>query len=273
MIPLRYPLVVLFFFAAVIGANAQDIDVIAPSGEWVTDSAGLLSQGERSTLSGKLASYAESSSTQIVVVTIPDLGGYAASDYATQLGRAWGIGQSDYNNGVVLLVSRDDREVFIATGYGLEGAIPDAVASRIVRNVIVPSFRRGDFYGGISNAVDALVEASRGEYVAEDLASDDFPVELLVFILLVVALIVVLVVVFTVHKNHRDNDGNKKRRRRRSPVIIWGDSGHRTGWGGGSWGSGSWGSGGGFSGGGGFGGGGFSGGGGSFGGGGAGGSW
>src|SRR5690606_29256244 len=72
-------------------------------------------------------------------------------------------------NGVVILVSRDDREVFIATGYGLEGAIPDAVAARIVRNVIVPSFRAGRFYEGLSSAVDYLVDAAQGEFTADQI--------------------------------------------------------------------------------------------------------
>ena len=266
---MRNFLAALLVLAVAAPGNAQDIDVIQPSGQWVTDAAGLLTTGEEGTLSRKLAAYAETSSTQIVVVTIPNLEGRAASDYATSLGRQWGVGQSQYNNGVVLLVSRDDREVFIATGYGLEGAIPDAIASRIVRNVIVPRFRQGDFYGGISNAVDALVDASGGEYSAEDLVTDEVPAEFIVFLILLIALIVILLVLFSV-RNKGGGDGRKRRRRRRSPVIIWGDSGHRTGWGGGSWGSGSWGGGGSF-GGGGFGG--FSGGGGSFGGGGAGGSW
>lgn len=263
--------VLWFLFAVTLSATAQDIPVISPTGRWVSDTAGMLSPNEESTLVGRLSSYGESTSTQIVVVTIPSLDGYAASEYATELGRKWGVGQSEYNNGVVLLVSRDDREVFIATGYGLEGAIPDAVASRIVRNVIIPQFKRGNFYGGISEAVDALVAASEGEYEPPASDGSDGVKEFIVFVILLTLLIIVIVVIANMGKG--SSGGNKPRkRRRRTPVIIWGDGGHRTGWGSSS---GSWGSGGGFGGfgGGGFGGGGFSGGGGSFGGGGAGGSW
>lgn len=262
--------VLSFLFSVVLTVTAQDIPVIEPTGRWVSDTAGMLSPNEEGALVSRLSSYGSSSSTQIVVVTIPSLDGYAASEYATELGRRWGVGQSEYNNGVVLLVSRDDREVFIATGYGLEGAIPDAVASRIVRNVIIPRFKRGDFYGGISGAVDALVAASEGEYEPPVANDNDGLKELIVFILLLTLLIIVIVVIANMGKG--SSGGNRPRRRRRnSPVIIWGDGGHRTGWGSssGSWGSGGFG-GGGF---GGFGGGGFSGGGGSFGGGGAGGSW
>ena len=262
----------LLFWCVGVSA-AQDIRrVLAPTGQWVSDTADMLSAGEENALTGRLSSYAESSSTQIVVVTIPSLDGYAASEYATELGRQWGVGQSQYNNGVVLLVSRDDREVFIATGYGIEGAIPDAVAARIVRNVIIPQFKRGDFFEGISQAVDALVDASDGEYEATDVATGDGLPELVVFVVFLIVLIVIIVIIVNMGKG--SSGGGKRRRRRNSPVIIWGGGGHRTGWGSSS---GSWGSGGGFGGGsfggGGFGGGGFSGGGGSFGGGGAGGSW
>ena len=234
-------------------AGAQPIDVIPPSGQWVTDHADLLTPTEERSLTTKLRAYADTTSTQIIVVTLPELGGVDASQYATELGQRWGVGQGDADNGAVVLVSRDDRQVFIATGYGLEGAVPDVLAGRIVRNLMVPNFREGRFYAGIAAAADAIMQAAAGEFTVDDLpepaGGDGGDNTALIFILVILAY-------FVLSSIRRGGRGGGKRYRRGSgPVVIWGGGG-----------------GGGFSGGG-FGGGGFSGGGGGFGGGGAGGSW
>lgn len=252
---------------AAAGSAAQRIDVIPPTGERVVDRADLLSPSEEQALKQKLLAYEDTTSTQIVIVTIESLDGVAPVDYATELGRSWGVGQQGQDNGVVILVSRDDREVFIAPGYGLEGAIPDAIAARIVRNTLVPSFREGNFYAGLSAASDQLIAAAAGEFEA---VADRRPPgsrdggklpAANIFILLIIAYFVIS----AARRGGGGSDGGKRYRRRRGgpPIIIWGGGlGGR---------SGGFGGGGGGFGGGGFGGGGF--GGGSFGGGGAGGGW
>ncbi|GIV57561.1 MAG: hypothetical protein KatS3mg042_0474 [Rhodothermaceae bacterium] len=204
-------------------AAAQDLDVLPPSGRWVTDEADLLTPAEERLLTQKLAAYADTTSTQIVIVTLPSLDGVPAADYAVALGRRWGVGQQGQDNGVVILVSRDDRQVFIATGFGLEGAIPDAVAARIVRDILVPNFRQGRFYDGLSAAVDALIQAARGEFRAPSRSrptSGPGPDLALVFILLIIAFFVLSAL------NNRGGPGGGRRRyRRRSvdpPIIIWG---------------------------------------------------
>ncbi len=229
----------------------------------VNDYAGLLAPAERQALEAKLVAYDDSTSTQIAVAIFPTLNGADAGDYATEVGRAWGVGQAGADNGVVLLVSVEDRQVFIATGLGAEAVIPDVIAGRIVRNVIVPAFRQGRFYTGIDQATDALMRAAAGEFSAADRApgpSDGGFNPVLLFILVIIA---VIVLANLLERHHDDGDGKGKKRRRRSHgpgfIVIPG------GWSGGG--------GGGWSGGG-FGGGGFGGfGGGGFGGGGAGGSW
>ena len=232
---------------------AQQGVVLPPSNAWITDQADLLSPTEEQALTRRLRFYADSTSTQIVIVTVADLGGADIAQYATELGQQWGVGQQGKDNGAVILVSRDDREVFIATGYGLEGAIPDAVAGRIVRAILVPNFKQGRFYEGISGAVDALILAASGEFTADQLSPNPSANEREDVIgLLFVLFIIILFVLSAIRRG--GGGGRYHRRRGGPPVIIWG--------------------GGGFSGGGGFGGGGgFSGGGGGFGGGGAGGSW
>ena len=264
---------------------AQSADVIDPTGLWVTDQGRFLSDSEERLLSERLARYAAESSVQIVVVTLPALGGVPAADYATELGRKWRVGADGADNGVVILASKSDRQIFIATGYGAEAAIPDAVAGRIVREVIVPNFRSGRFYEGLSGAVDRIVEATAGEYPAQAVDREGNG-GFVVFLLIIFILIVVLLIVAVISRrrgngnDNSDDSGRTRRRPRRrrrhrsgwrwdSPVIIWGGGGGSRGRSGGFGGSGR--SSGGFGGGGSFGG--FSGGGGSFGGGGAGGGW
>lgn len=260
----RLALILLLGFSAFPSA-AQTPNVIAPSGKWVTDTADMLSASEEGLLSQRLAGFADSTSTQIVVVTIPSLDGSAAVDYAVALGRSWGVGQQGRDNGIVVLVSRDDREVFIAPGFGLEGAVPDIVASRIVRQFVLPRFRERRFYEGLSDAVDALMLASAGEYDA--IQPDEPPFDMRTVALAFIILVILVIVISSARQGGSGGSGGTRYRSRSGPVIIWGNPGfgHRHG------GFGTGGFGGGGFGGGGFGG--FGGGGGSFGGGGAGGSW
>lgn len=238
---------------------AQGFDVIEPTGKWVTDLGEMLSSSEERWLAQKLDSYEDTTSTQIVIVTLPSLNGVPEAEYAIALGRKWGVGQEGQNNGIVILASSQDRRIFIAPGYGLEGAIPDALASRIIQNVIFPNFRRGDFYSGFDSGIDALIAAARGEYDALPGTNRDTLDPETVFMLIMLALFL-----FSMFSKGGGKSGGKRYRSRRGdfPVILWGPS-----FGGGSGG----GFGGGGFGGGGFGG--FGGGGGSFGGGGAGGGW
>jgi len=245
-------------------ATGQLADVLPPSGQWVTDEAGMLSSAQRGALSRKLSDYADSTSTQIIVVTLPTLGGADPGFYATELGQQWGVGQEGRDNGAVVLVSRDDRQLFIATGFGLEGAIPDAIASRIIRNEITPAFRRGEYYAGLNQGVDAMMAAAAGEYTAERSASGSSgsPVPSLIFMIIIFFLIA-----RSASRSGSSGPGRRRRGRGGAEMFILGSmmgSGSRRG--GGGFGGGGFGGGG-------FGGGGFSGGGGGFGGGGAGGGW
>ncbi len=240
----------------------RTVNVIPSTGRLVTDRADLLTPSEERALTAKLTAYADTTSTQIVVVTIPSLEGVPAAEYALVLGRNWGVGQAGQDNGVVILVARDDREVRIETGYGLEGAIPDAVAARIHRNVMVPYFREGRFYEGISGAADLLIAAAAGEFTAEEATprrSGKPPINPSALMGL---FIIVWFVITSIRRRGGGNDGGKRYRRHAygAPFIVWGGGLGGGGFGGGMGGGGL---GGGF---GGFGGGGF-------GGGGAGGGW
>jgi uncharacterized protein len=134
----------------------------------VNDYVNMLQPDQKEHLEQKLVDYDDSTSIQIAVVIVPTLDDYDPVDYATKLGREWGVGNKKTNNGVVLLISTEEgkKKVFIAPGYGLEGALPDAICKEIVDKEIIPNFKQENFYRGISEAIDAIIAASHGEYKA-----------------------------------------------------------------------------------------------------------
>ena len=132
----------------------------------VTDKTGTLSGGEIAALEQKLATFERETTNQIAVLLIPSLAGDSLEDYSIRLAEKWKIGQKGKNNGAILLVVKNDRKLRIEVGYGLEGALPDALAGSIIRNEIAPRFKEGQFYGGIDAGVTAIMAATKGEYKA-----------------------------------------------------------------------------------------------------------
>lgn len=130
----------------------------------VNDFTNTLTAEQAMALEQKLVMLDDSTSTQIAVVIIPTTGGREIADYNVDLGRAWGVGGKANNNGVILLIAKDDRKLDITTGYGLEGALPDVTAKSIIDDVIVPNFKGNDYYRGIDQGTDAIMAAVRGEY-------------------------------------------------------------------------------------------------------------
>lgn len=228
----------------------------------VVDAASILKPEERSALEAKLKAHEDKTTDQVVVATVRSLGGTSVEDYANRLYREWKLGTKAKNNGVLLLVAPSDRKVRIEVGYGLEGALTDALSSVIIRTAIAPRFKAGDFAGGINAGVDAVLSILTGDAEEwqrrRDIRSDQAsPIDWIA--LLWIGFILFIIVQAFV----REFRGGSRAYRRRNgtwvsgPSSTWG-----SGWSGGSsWSSGSSSSGG------------FSGGGGSSGGGGASGSW
>lgn len=137
----------------------------------------FLSPQEAAQLDGKLVQFARETSNRIAVVAVDTLCGYPPSEFAFQLGEAWGLGKRGIDNGVLVLVKPNgragDRHVFIAVGYGLEGAIPDLVAKRIVDEEVLPRFREGDYYGGMDKATDVLMGMAKGEIDAKSYGEEE----------------------------------------------------------------------------------------------------
>lgn len=150
--------------AGISSGMAQDIPAPPNPPRLVNDYTQTLTQAQIDHLEQKLVRLDDSSFTQIAVVLVPTTGGYDVADYAMELGRKWGVGGKEFNNGVVLLIAKNDRKLNISTGYGLEGALPDATASHIINDIIVPNFKGDDYYRGIELGTDAIIQAVKGEY-------------------------------------------------------------------------------------------------------------
>ncbi|CAN5511986.1 hypothetical protein BH23BAC4_BH23BAC4_12830 [soil metagenome] len=176
---MRYP-VLAFLAALVIAASvpvAAQSPVPALTGR-VVDTAGLLIESTRLGLEAQLAAHERETSNQVVVLTIPRLENETIEGAAERAFNAWGLGQAATDNGVLLLIARDDRQLRIEVGYGLEGDLTDAQAGRIIRNVIVPRFRADDFDGGIAAGVEAILATIAGTYDPPVDTEDDIPLGL-----------------------------------------------------------------------------------------------
>lgn len=223
----------------------------------VYDYYGLLADADKNALEQKLIRYSDSTSTQIVIAIIASTKGENINYLGAQWGEAWGIGQAVKDNGILILLAREDRRVAINTGYGVEATLTDALSKRIIENVIIPEFRDGDYYGGLDKGADAIFAVLTGEFKEDRPPEEDshFPFGAFLPILIFIIIFIVLS-----SRNKRGGGGKGRGRKRGTSIwdmIILSNMG-RGGYNSGSSGSGSFG-GGGFSGG--FGGGGFGGGG------------
>ncbi len=255
-------LTILFLCAA--PAHSQRSKSVQPENKiknYVTDQTGTLTSSQISDLETKLSSFDKQTSTQVVVFMIGTLGDGSLEDRSHDIAEQNGVGKKSKNNGVLLFIVKDDRKLRIEVGYGLEGALTDAISDQIIRKEIAPQFKQGNYYAGINAGVEAIIKVTKGEYTQDTKNNNDsgfggllcgLPVIFVLFFGFIVLMFIMRII---------------------SRIFGWRRFGGGGGWF--SGGSGGWFSGGGGSswGGGGFSGGGFSGGGGSFGGGGASGSW
>ncbi|MES2111639.1 MAG: TPM domain-containing protein [Bacteroidota bacterium] len=161
----------------------------------VTDYVNLLHDYQKSQLESKLKAFADSTSTQIAVVIIKSVGDYDINDFGQKLGRAWGIGEKGKNNGVLLLVAKEDKKVAIQTGYGAEGAVTDYATHDIIQKDIIPRFKANDYYSGIDAATDDIMKLMKGEYKTsgknKKASKDDGgPIGFVIIIVIVILIII-----------------------------------------------------------------------------------
>ena len=169
----------------------------------VYDYIGLLSNSQKDHLEQKLIKYADSTSSQIVVAIISTLNGDDITLVGANWGHKWGIGQTKEDNGILILLAKDDRQIDINTGYGMEYRLTDILAERIINRVMIPEFKKGDFYSGLDKGTDAIFEVLNGEFKAESTKEDySFPIG--VFVVLFVMFIVLLI---AISSNRRGKGG------------------------------------------------------------------
>ncbi len=237
---MKYLKVIIFIFFSGWYLNAQP--EIPSLKNYVNDFTGTLTTDQMRYLEQALREFDDSTSTQIVVLMINSLNGYPIEMYANEVAEKNKIGTKEHDNGILFLIAKKDRKMRIEVGYGLEGALPDALASSILRNEVAPFFKRGDYYKGIVAGLSAIIKATKGEYTGKPKKKESDPIGVFVFYMILFFIFFIL--------------ASRRRGGRGGGIIYYGG-----GFGGGGFSSG----GGSF--------GGFSGGGGSFGGGGASGSW
>lgn len=255
------PILLVWMFCT-LGLNASfSQEFPEQSSRLVNDYVGALSANQIAQLEEKLVTFDDSSSVQLAVVILNNTQGYEIADYAVRLAQKWGVGDKKYDSGIMLLVALEDRAVTIQTGYGIEGALPDVIAHRIIENEIKPAFRAEDYYQGLWNATDAIISYTKGEYNPRERKNNqegDGPSKVLVILA-----VIVIILLISRSGGDKNNGGGKVIGGRGVSNIFWwtllnggghGGGGNR----GGGFGGGSFGGGGGF---GGFGGGGFGGGG------------
>ena len=174
----------------------------------VYDYSALLTGEQKTALERKLIAYSDSTSTQIVVAIKNDLCGEDISMLAINWAHEWGIGQEKEDNGVFILLSPSSRKIFIATGYGVEGSLTDAMTRRIIEERIIPYFRNGDYYGGLMAGVDAIFETLTGQFKSTPSTTGDDDMSPLIALLPIIVFIVVVIAASSASDNKKGGSGS-----------------------------------------------------------------
>jgi len=243
---MKHLLYLLFFIACATHLAAQEVLPKPNPPRLVVDAANMLSSDQVQILERKLVAFNDSTSNQIAIVTINELKDVPIEDYANKLFRDWGIGGAKHNNGILILVAKNDRQFRIEVGLGLEGAITDVQSSDIIANDLRPNFKNGDFYRGLDEAVNSLEEAAAKEYKVRGERQEDNGRgggNILGFI------IIVIIILIIVGRGRGGGRGGMMSRRGFSPwigaAILDNLTRGGSGWSGGGGGGGGWSGGGG----------------------------
>jgi len=187
--------IIVIILIFIITAFAQT-EIPASRGKHVNDYADILTESEEQSLEKKILNYKDSTSTEIVIVTIPGIEGLTIEEFALELGRKWGVGKKDKDNGLVILHDTKNRKIRFETGYGLEGALPDAICKRIQIKSMVPAFKEGRFYDGYNAALDDIFLALAGEFDSEGESEEAELLKLLGFIFV----FIIMAIACTIHR-------------------------------------------------------------------------
>ena len=199
------------------GSSLDEVIKTPPNpAKLVNDYANILTDDQKQALESKLYRFDDSTSNQVTVVIVPRLDGRDVADAAIEIGRSWGVGGKTNNNGVVLLISVEDRKLNISPGYGLEKSLPDLVCQQIIKNIIVPNCKGNDYYRGIDEGTDAIIQATQGEFKAPanySKSGKSFSLGKIIFI-------VILIIVFLAASSGGGRGGSSMSSRGAMPFII-----------------------------------------------------
>ncbi len=169
----------------------------------VYDYAKVLSETEKAQLEEKLVRYSDSTTTQIVIITIESLKGEDVSQLATNWAQTWGIGQAKEDNGVIILLAKDEKKIAINPGYGLEDRLTAGTGGEIIRNIIIPEFKAGSYFNGLDKGTTAVIDVFKGKYkgTRKQNKGEKFP------ILPLIVIIVIVLILFSRNKKGGGNSG------------------------------------------------------------------
>ena len=208
----RQVLFLLAVFCLIVGlaySGHADFKISEKPEGYVTDRAALLSVAARQALESQLHEFELQTSNQVVVATFPSLEGESLEDLSIRIAQKWKIGQKNRDNGVLFLVFKDDRQMRIEVGYGLEGVLTDALSAQIIRNEVTPYFRQGQYEGGVLNGIKAILSAAQGEYQPMSSAQNDGGASFwkLIFWIIGVVLVIDLIRYSAYMKTHQGYKG------------------------------------------------------------------
>lgn len=191
----KFLLILSLFFSSGVFAQMEKIISSPPNPpKLVNDYTNTLTPQQKEVLETKLTKYDDSTSNQVAVIIVGSTDNYSVEDAALELGRKWGVGNKNFNNGIVLLIAKEDRKITIQVGYGLEGAITDLTSKTIIDSRLTPNFKQGNYYRGIDEATDDIIKAAEGRYKAPDgynkRKGKGIPIGTIIFI------IILLIVIF-----------------------------------------------------------------------------
>ncbi|MBE9489260.1 MAG: TPM domain-containing protein [Bacteroidetes bacterium] len=208
---------ILFFILLCSQAiNAQfDIPEIPKEQTSIYDYINLLSANQKNSLEQKLIRYSDTTSTQIVIAIISTTKGENIGLLTPKWAHEWGIGQAKEDNGVFILLAKDDRDIWISPGYGVEHKLTAGIVGELIRNIIIPEFKKGDYYQGLNKGSDAIFQILNGEYQGSRKPdSDEFPVGIIIFLI-----IMFIFFLIAISKNRRNGGGRGGKKSRRSSIL------------------------------------------------------
>ena len=221
---------------AIILSSTIFADIPAPTNKLVNDFASVMTAEQALELECALRLYNDSTSTQLCVVTVESLDDLSPAEYAQQLGEKGGVGQAGKDNGVIILVKKKTKEsggdVFIATGYGVEGLLPDAICKRIVERTMIPKLKEGDYHGAIVEAISEIQKYLSGEFKANEINSENLSWWK---ILLIIIILIMFIVLFTDGNTHSGGSSSFSSGGSSSRSFSFGGGGFGGGGAGGSW--------------------------------------